>query len=151
MCRTSNYESFLVPNNKICIYRDVETSISEVLTERNILGAHVSENFPIFSFNLDERVAKVWILQLLDDTFATREETHSVIGYRDVLLLLLRILGSHELERPSLFEILSVPLLNTCIVLEIRHSIETRNDWVLFGIFDEFDHLLGCKDNIGID
>src|SRR6056300_554647 len=125
MCRTSNYESFLVPNNKICIYRDVETSISEVLTERNILGAHVSENFPIFSFNLDERVAKVWILQLLDDTLATREETHSVVGYRDVFGFLLRILGSHKLERPSLFEILRVPLLNTRVMFEVYHPIET--------------------------
>src|SRR6056300_1160348 len=99
MCRTSNYESFLVPNNKICIYHDVETSISEVLTERNILGAHVSQNFPIFSFNLDERVAKVWIPQFLYDTFATREKSHSVVGHRNILLLLLRILWSHELER----------------------------------------------------
>ena len=80
------------------IYHDVKPGISEILTERDILGTHVFQNLPIFSFNLDERVAKVWILQLLDDTLATREETHSVIGYMCVLLLLLCVLWSHELE-----------------------------------------------------
>src|SRR5210317_1268990 len=98
MFKILNYESFLVPNNKMSIYHDVKPSIGEILTECNILGTHVSQNLPIFNFNLGERVAKVWILQLLDDTPATREETHSVVSHRGILLFLLCILGLHELE-----------------------------------------------------
>src|SRR6056300_1599530 len=50
-----------------------------------------------------------------------------------------------------LFEVLIVPLFDSRVMLKILHSIETRHNWVLVCIFNQFYDLLGDKEDIGIN
>src|SRR6056300_23586 len=128
------------------IHSYINSSVREIFTEGNIFGAGITN--PI---NLYERVAKVWILQLFDDTFSTREESHTIVCNGNVLILLLRFSNLHKTERPISLEVFSVPLLYTRIMFQIFHSIETGYNWVLLRIFDEFNDLIRCKSNIRIN
>ena len=130
------------------IHDYLKSGVRNIFTKRYIFGACVSDDSPIFSFNLYERVAKVWILQLFDDTITTRKEPHSIISDWNEFGGRLKIFNSHELKCSSFLEVVCVPLYNTCIMCEIFHSIETRNNWIFLCVIYEFNNLVGCKHDI---
>src|SRR5210317_1087325 len=125
--------------------------ILEVFTKGDVLGTHVSQHLPIFSFHLNEWITKVWILEIFYDTLATRKETHAIIGNFHILFGGVQILHFEELKCSALFEVLIVSLFDSRVVLKIRHSVETRHNWVLVCIFNEFYNLLRNKEDIGIN
>jgi len=59
----------------------LKTGIDEIFTECDIFRAHILQ-----TIKLDEGVVEIWILQLFDDTFATREKTHPVVCDGNVLI-----------------------------------------------------------------
>src|SRR5210317_154471 len=141
----------LVSNTKACIHDHVVTSIFEIFTKCHIFGIHITEYLPIFSFYLNEWITKVWILEIFYDTLATREETHTIVCNFHILFGCIQILHFEELKCSMLFKIVHVPLFDSRVMLKIRHSVETRHNWVLVCIFNEFYNLLRDKEDIGIN
>src|SRR5210317_1471124 len=101
------------------IHSYIKSSVRKIFTEGDIFGTGVAK-----SINIYEWVAKVWLLQLFNDTFSTRKESHTIVRNANVLILLLRFSNLHRTKRSISIEVFGVQLLYTRIILQIFHSIE---------------------------